>query len=321
MSVTIDGTNGVTTPNVTSPLNVQAASGFGAIEVGGPSGGFIDIKAPFSDDYDARLWTNGTDVTVVNRNAGNLSLATADAERLTVDGAGRVGIGVTSIVSDAKFMVSKAGTYGIEFSIDDAVAGTNRLLSYNRSTSSATPLQFNAARVNIIGGNSVLVVGSQSDWSYSYDGSNTWQFVGSLAVNQATTTANRNAVVFNNPNGQVGYINTNGSTTIYATSSDYRLKDSIQPLSNALAKVQQLKPCTYKWKADGASGQGFIAHELQAVVPDAVVGEKDAVDADGNPVYQGIDTSFLVATLTAAIQEQQALIDSLTTRIAALEAK
>jgi hypothetical protein len=92
-------------------------------------------------------------------------------------------------------------------------------------------------------------------------------------------------------------------------------------MTGALAKIAQLKPCTYKWKANNSDGQGFIAHELAEVVPDCVTGEKDAVDADGNPQYQGIDTSFLVATLTAAIQEQQALITALTDRITALEAK
>lgn len=80
-------------------------------------------------------------------------------------------------------------------------------------------------------------------------------------------------------------------------------------MTGALAKVAALKPCTYKWKADGSEGQGFIAHELQDVVPQCVTGEKDAVDADGKPVYQGIDTSFLVATLTAAIQELKASLD------------
>jgi hypothetical protein len=88
----------------------------------------------------------------------------------------------------------------------------------------------------------------------------------------------------------------------------------------ALATVSQLKPVTYKWKSDGSDGQGFIAHELQAVVPDCVTGEKDAVDAEGNPVHQGIDTSFLVATLTAAIQEQQALIVQLQADVATLKA-
>jgi hypothetical protein len=97
-------------------------------------------------------------------------------------------------------------------------------------------------------------------------------------------------------------------------------------MTGALATVAQLNPVTYTWKDGGFVGQGFIAHELQEVVPDAVVGEKNAVDEDGNPKYQGIDTSFLVATLTAAIQELKALVDTqastittLTDRITALE--
>jgi len=90
-------------------------------------------------------------------------------------------------------------------------------------------------------------------------------------------------------------------------------------MTGALAKVALLKPCTYKWNVDGSDGQGFIAHELQEVIEGCVTGEKDAVDAEGKPQYQGIDTSFLVATLTAAIQEQQALITQLTARITALE--
>jgi hypothetical protein len=126
---------------------------------------------------------------------------------------------------------------------------------------------------------------------------------------------------FRNTNGQVGYIETVGSATAYVTSSDYRLKNTVAPMTGALAKVALLKPVTYKWNVDGSDGEGFIAHELAEVAPQCVSGEKDAVDAKGNPQYQGIDTSFLVATLTAAIQEQQALIQSLTDRITALEAK
>jgi len=117
----------------------------------------------------------------------------------------------------------------------------------------------------------------------------------------------------------VGQISQNGSNTTYSTSSDYRLKESIQPMTGALAKVVALKPVTYTWKATGEVDEGFIAHELQEVCPSAVIGYKDAVDADGNPVYQGIDTSFLVATLTAAIQEQQALIAALQADVAALK--
>ncbi len=108
----------------------------------------------------------------------------------------------------------------------------------------------------------------------------------------------------------VGSITTGGTSTAYNTSSDYRLKEDIQPMTGALARVAALKPVTYKWKADGSDGEGFIAHELQEVVPECVTGVKDGVDAEGNPKYQGIDTSFLVATLTAAIQELKAEFDA-----------
>jgi hypothetical protein len=141
------------------------------------------------------------------------------------------------------------------------------------------------------------------------------------------TTSSATQIVFINPNGDVGSISTSGSSTSYGTSSDYRLKNSVAPMTGALAKVAALKPCTYKWNADGSDGEGFIAHELAEVCPHAVTGEKDAVetytDEEGNeqtrPVYQGIDTSFLVATLTAAIQELKATVDAQAARITALE--
>ena len=117
---------------------------------------------------------------------------------------------------------------------------------------------------------------------------------------------------------QVGSISVTTTATAYNTSSDYRLKNTIAPMTGALAKVAQLKPVTYKWNADGSDGQGFIAHELAEVCPDAVTGEKDAIetytDEDGNeqtrPKYQGIDVSFLVATLTAALQELDAKFEA-----------
>ena len=135
------------------------------------------------------------------------------------------------------------------------------------------------------------------------------------------TASNGNIVEFYRSTTNVGSISVTTTATSYVTSSDYRLKHDIQPMTGALAKVAALKPVTYKWNADDSHSQGFIAHELQEVVPECVTGEKDAVDAEGKPQYQGIDTSFLVATLTAAIQEQQALITTLTDRITALEAK
>jgi hypothetical protein len=116
-----------------------------------------------------------------------------------------------------------------------------------------------------------------------------------------------------------GSIRWNSTVTAYNTSSDYRLKENVAPLQNALDMVQQLNPVTYTWKVDGSAGQGFIAHELQAVCPDAVTGEKDAVDEEGNPQYQGVDTSFLVGILTAAIKELKSELDAAKARIEQLE--
>ena len=120
--------------------------------------------------------------------------------------------------------------------------------------------------------------------------------------------------------GSITY-NRGAGLTAYNTTSDYRLKENIVDLPDALDSVMSLKPRQFSWKETGNVTTGFIAHELAEVCPHAVSGDKDAVDEEGKPVYQGIDTSFLVATLTAAIQEQQALITSLTARLDALENK
>jgi hypothetical protein len=119
--------------------------------------------------------------------------------------------------------------------------------------------------------------------------------------------------------GSIG--NSSNTNTTYNTSSDYRLKENIAPMTGALNAVSALKPITWKWKSNGEDGQGFLAHELAEVVPDCVTGAKDAVDADGNPVYQGVDTSYLVATLTAAIQELKTIVDAQAVEIAALKTR
>ena len=142
---------------------------------------------------------------------------------------------------------------------------------------------------------------------------------GAFSVNSTNSTGVQYFMGFGVGGTVRGSISATTLGTTYATTSDYRLKENIAPLTNALAAVQALKPVTYTWKETKENAQGFIAHELAEVCPQAVAGEKDAVDNDGNPKYQGIDTSFLVVTLTAAIQEQQTLITNLTTRLEALE--
>ena len=118
----------------------------------------------------------------------------------------------------------------------------------------------------------------------------------------------------------VGTITTNGSTTSYNTSSDYSLKEDIVDIEGSIERLKDLKPVNFKWKSDGTRVDGFIAHEAQEVVPEAVTGTKDAVYEDGNPQYQGIDQSKLVPLLTKALQEAVTKIEALEARVTALEA-
>jgi hypothetical protein len=119
----------------------------------------------------------------------------------------------------------------------------------------------------------------------------------------------------------VGSITTSTTATAYNTSSDYRLKENLVPLTGAIDRLQQIPVHRFNFIADpDRTVDGFIAHETQAVVPEAVHGTKDEVDNEGNPVYQGIDQSKLVPLLTAALQEAIAKIEALETRLSALEA-
>jgi hypothetical protein len=272
-------------------------------------------------------------------------------ERMRIDASGNVGIGSTTI-NNNKLLVK--GTHAGGRSIaavqtDQSATGSSVYLGFYNSSDSRigiigcdtatnmqigaienVPLTFatnNTERMRIDSSGNLLV-GTTSSSFGSTPGIILRPNADSFFINNGTSSATfrregSDGAVLNFYRGatQVGNINVTGSATAYVTSSDYRLKENIAPMAGALATVAALKPVTYKWKTDGSDGQGFIAHELGEVVPDAVVGEKDAVDAEGNPVHQGIDTSFLVATLTAAIQEQQAMIEELKTKVAALEAK
>ena len=118
----------------------------------------------------------------------------------------------------------------------------------------------------------------------------------------------------------VGDIRSTGSATSYNTSSDYRLKENVTAISDGITRLKTLKPSRFNFKVDkDTKVDGFLAHEVTAV-PEAITGTKDEVDSDNKPVYQGIDQSKLVPLLTAALQEAVAKIETLETKVAALEA-
>jgi hypothetical protein len=286
---------------------------------------------------------NGTGVFTIASPNGNtnrtLTLPDVTATVIT-DSAGVLNIGAGQIYKDA------IGNVGIGTSAPSAAAGTAlaingagnqaRLAFKNTSTGDtgsdgfqigidvageafveqreSLPLRFstNAAERMRIDSSGNLLVGTTSrvgsgKLSILY----TSTVDTGIAIRSTIESYNTAIQFLNTAATQVGTINTTTTTTSYSTSSDYRLKNTIVPMTGALDKVALLKPCTYKWNADGSDGQGFIAHELAEAEPGCVSGEKDAVDAEGKPQYQGIDTSFLVATLAAAIQEQQAMLVSL----------
>jgi hypothetical protein len=141
---------------------------------------------------------------------------------------------------------------------------------------------------------------------------------GRTARSSVTGTGFTEHNVFYNPNGAVGSISTSGSATAYNTSSDYRLKENVVSLTGAIDRVIDLQVHRFNFIADPDTVvDGFIAHEAQTVVPECVTGTKDEVDADGNPVYQGIDQSKLVPLLTAALQEALQKIEDLEGRLTA----
>ena len=180
-------------------------------------------------------------------------------------------------------------------------------------------------------GVSFQFVSTPAKFSILYDGSNEWGSV------YKTTAASGTPLVFlNNANTAVGNISVSASATAYNTSSDYRLKENVVAMSGATERLKQLNPSRFNFIADAdTTVDGFLAHEVQAVVPEAITGTKDAMrdeeyevtpavlDDDGNvtteavmgtrsvPDYQGIDQSKLVPLLVATIQELEARLTAL----------
>jgi len=269
-----------------------------------------------------------TGVVITPDSSGSLALQTAGTTAVTITSGQNVGIGTTS--PSVKLEVNPptlSGTIQEVFKITDSANSTLAI----RQTTTVNDIYANnvlslstngAERARIDSSGNLLFATTVSGYSNS-NGINL-QTNGQIITNHASGTGGGTAYAqFIYNSSQIGSITQNGTTAVaYNTSSDYRLKENIAPLTGALNKVAQLKPVTYTWKsAPDETGEGFIAHELAEVCPQAVHGTKDEVDKDGNPKYQGIDTSFLVATLTAAIQELSAKNDALTARIVALEAK
>jgi hypothetical protein len=263
--------------------------------------------------------------------SGTANAAISFTQAMTLDASGNLGVGTTSPADTNNFGRSldiRSSTGAASYFRDSDDASKYALVgffgadsnAYYGSWGTSTGVLFYSsgserARIDSSGN---LLVGTttanpHSTGTYGSQLSVAGALIGvndSHAIIAARWNGNGEVIRLQRDNTDVGSIDVTTTATSYNTSSDYRLKNTIAPMTGALVKVALLKPCTYKWNANGSDGEGFIAHELAEVCPDAVTGAKDAVDAEGNPQYQGIDTSFLVATLTAALQELDAKFEA-----------
>ena len=292
MAITLNGTTGITTPAVT---NNGAYTGDGVVFADGtPSNTLVTT-------------TDGNVGIAVSSPAGKLDVLGdiyARASTLRFKDSGNT--------TQYGAIYGDSTTFNINSGVDNLImysAGTERMRIDSSGNLLVGTTSTNASTV----GNKILTGGNITSVCDISSANNVW------TLNNINASGASYAVEFRQQGVYKGQILVSSSSTSYQTASDYRLKENIAPMTGALAKVSALKPVTYTWKSGGSSGQGFIAHELQEVFPDAVSGEKDGVKEDGTPAYQGIDASFLVATLTAAIQELKAELDTVKTELATLK--
>ena len=306
-------------------------SSFGRFSVQGTAGG-------------AGILGMNTDATQCDIQSYNKPLALNRAgNNITMcEGGGNVGIGVTpnSWSSAYKFlMLPNGGSLFNDTTNSIYLAANYYALAGSRKIASgyALNLQLDAAAGAYKWFTSLLGAGTAGD-AVSFNQAMTLDASGNLLVGTTAVGMTAGGVRLKNGGGNLGEItlsNNSGAAdyvarfvwgsgatlvgnitvssvaTVYNTTSDYRLKESVKPLSGGLARVNALKPSVYNWKSDGSTGEGFLAHELAEVVPAAVTGEKDAVNADGSIKSQGIDMSRVVPILVAAIQELTAEVNAL----------
>ena len=331
MSIILDGTNGITTPDVDSTTSVTTP-----------------------------LVTSSGALALSTTSANAITASTNGAERMRITSAGNVGIGTSSPVSRLDIFNSSssiATRTGIKVR-DNAQSGTNVLaetkaLHFFAAANTETGYvsfehnqgfgQLGSTNIAAVGGGRVIKFLTSGSERMRIDASGNL-LVGKTALNDTTSgfawangrinitnangpvglfnrqSSNGALLIFRRNNNDVGSVSVTTASTSYNTSSDYRLKENVVPLAGAADRLMQIPVHRFNFIADpDTTVDGFLAHEVQPYVPEAITGTKDEVDDEGNPVHQGIDQSKLVPLLTAALQEALQKIEALETRISALE--
>lgn len=274
--------------------------------------GFESLTSNITSDYSVAIGyralklSTGTQNLAIGYGAGNA--ITTGGKNVVIGGNSGSSIATSSnrlIVSDGDGTVFFTGDnlQNITIPTGNLIASVGRIgYDFNASTSSTTQRAF----IDPTGGFLWAAKASNTALYLQRTGS-----LGSIAE-------------FYNDTTRAGYINITGASALaYVATSDYRIKENVTPIKNAISDLLKLKPVTYYFTTEnnGQLQQGFLAHELQEIVPTAAFGEKDEIDIYGNPIYQGTDVAKIVPLLTAALQESIEKIEDLEKRIALLEDK
>lgn len=326
--------------------------------------GALSFASASSDN----ITEGNTSVEVVDTGSnGEVRFTTEGTRAMTINSSQQVGIGTTSPASGNLLHVKSGGTYG-SVTVDNssntgggaftarqngsvrALFGTSGYMLADNSSDAAIYAETGNIRffapgekMRILSNGSVLI-GCTTENARGLTLNPQGSGSSPTAIFSKNNDGNANACAFINAGSVIGTISYNTNSTAYNTSSDYRLKENVVPLTGAADRINQLQVHRFNFIADpDTTVDGFLAHEAQAVVPECVTGEKDEVevwkeneelpdgvsvgdsklDEDGNtiPVYQGIDQSKLVPLLTAALQEALAKIETLEAANASLEAR
>jgi hypothetical protein len=311
------------TQNLLIGKSSSTGVGTGNIEVSNASSATVQIEGGTNE------WS-----MLVSSSADALRFYQDSTERMRIDSSGNIGIGSgspTSYNSAAQNLVIKdTGDVGITISAEGGgdstlmfadgtggTAGYRGRIAYDHAQDAMRFDTGATERMRLLNGGDLIIGGA----SFAADGAlsispNHDDGAAVILFDRGATSATSDVIRFENGGSTVGQIKYNSSTVSYDTSSDYRLKENVVEMSGALDRVNQLQPKRFNFISDAnKTVDGFLAHEVQDIVPEAISGEKDGVDSEGNPDYQCIDHSKLVPLLTKAIQEQQAQIDALQSEI------
>ena len=306
MTTKINGTNTAASPAITG-ADTDTGLSFGTdtvnISTGGTTKATIDSSGNLIVTGDIALDGQTSPTSPIH-----IKDKTNDGYELRLSG------NALSLNRDGASYIQQEGTGEIVFRMGSSNTERMRLdsvgcLQINQTSKQYSDLKF-------------AVTGTNSNVAY-FDVGGTGNNYG-LTIKHGYAISGQNGVglrFLNNSGTEVGKIDWGQSTTQYRTSSDYRLKENATAISDGITRLKTLKPYRFNWisEPDQPKVDGFFAHEVTAV-PEAISGTKDEVDSNNDPVYQAIDQSKLVPLLTAALQEAITKIETLETKVAALEA-